>query len=56
MKRALAFALVAAACASQAWAQAYPTRVVRMLVGYPAGGSVGCTPEQFGGDAPIGVS
>jgi tripartite-type tricarboxylate transporter receptor subunit TctC len=40
MKRALAFALVAAACASQAWAQAYPTRVVRMLVGYPAGGSI----------------
>lgn len=40
MIRSFACALLAALTISQVCAQSYPTRPVRMLVGYPAGGSI----------------
>ena len=36
----VALALLSAAAASELYAQSYPTRPVRMIVGYPAGGSI----------------
>lgn len=38
MKKALALASILLSCASLAFAQAWPTRPIRMLVTYPAGG------------------
>ncbi|HYC45125.1 MAG TPA: tripartite tricarboxylate transporter substrate binding protein [Burkholderiales bacterium] len=40
MRRSLAFALFGALAIAEVAAQSYPSRPVRMIVGYPAGGSI----------------